>query len=68
MCMGVGAKVTHQLRLGMAVGGNGLSVEMMLKTSNDAQISTKCAIRLKMHEGKLPAISGLRIRDCGSVI
>lgn len=39
MCMGVGAKVTHQLRLGMAVGGNGLSAEMMLKTSNDAQIS-----------------------------
>lgn len=37
MC--VGAKVTHQLRLGMAVGGNGLSAEMMLKTSNDAQIS-----------------------------
>lgn len=39
MCMGIGAKVTHQLRLGMAVGGNGLSAEMMLKTSNDAQIS-----------------------------
>lgn len=39
MCMGVGAKVTHQLRLGMAVGGNGLSAEMMLQTSNDAQIS-----------------------------
>lgn len=37
--MGVGGKVTHQLRLGMAVGGNGLSAEMMLKTSNDAQIS-----------------------------
>lgn len=31
MCMGVGAKVTHQLRLGMAVGGNGLSAENDVK-------------------------------------
>lgn len=57
MCMGVGAKVTHQLRLGMAVGGNGLSAEMMLKTSNDAQISivgvVSCYIKYSWQNGQL---------------